>query len=60
MTWGLKPARLEYWMDMTNVLSVTPWQERSAYIEGIDRPTPLLHLINGGENATKLSAAAGL
>ncbi len=56
MTWGLKPARLEYWMDMTNVLSITPWQERPAYIEGVDRPTPLLHLINGGENVTKLSA----
>ncbi len=47
MTWGLKPARLEYWMDMTNVLSVTPWQQRPAYIEGVDRPKPLLQLING-------------
>ncbi len=56
MTWQLKPARLEYWMDMANVLSVTPWQQRPTYIEGVDRPTPLLHLINGGENITKLSA----
>ena len=57
MTWGLKPARLEYWMDMTNVLSVTPWQARPEYIEGTDRPMPLLYLINGGETATKLARA---
>lgn len=55
MTWGLKPARLEYWMDLANVLSVTPWQARPEYIEGTDRPTPLLYLINGGETATKLA-----
>ncbi|MCX7597295.1 MAG: hypothetical protein N2512_00280 [Armatimonadetes bacterium] len=57
MTWGLKPARLEYWMDMANVLSVAPWQARPAYVEGVDRPTPLLYLINGGEVATKLKLA---
>ncbi|KEO74271.1 hypothetical protein [Anditalea andensis] len=53
MTWGLKPARLQFWMDFTNVLSVTPWQQRPAFIEGTDRPTPLLYLLNGGEVATK-------
>lgn len=57
MTWGLKPARLEYWMDLANVLSVTPWQARAEYIEDTDRPTPLLYLINGGETATKLARA---
>lgn len=57
MTWGLKPAVLEYWMDLANVLSLTPWQARPAYIEGVDRPSPLLHLINGGETATKLRMA---
>jgi L-fucose/D-arabinose isomerase len=54
MVWGLKPARLEYWMDMTNVLSVTPWQARPSFIEGVDRPSPLLHLISGGETQAKL------
>ena len=54
MTWNLRPARLQYWMDMTNVLSVAPWMERPAFIPGVDRPQPLLHLLNGGENATKL------
>jgi L-fucose isomerase len=58
MTWGLRPARLEYWMDLANVLSVTPWQARPAYIEATDRPLPLLYLLNGGEVATKLMRAA--
>ncbi len=53
MTWGLPPARLEYWMDLTNVLSATPWQARPSFIEGVDRPQPLLHIINGGEAAAK-------
>ncbi len=57
MTWNLKPAVLEYWMDMANVLSLTPWQARPSYIEGVDRPTPLLHLLNGGEVACKVKAA---
>ncbi|MEN6403420.1 MAG: hypothetical protein ABFD94_15880 [Armatimonadia bacterium] len=57
MTWNLKPARLQYWMDMANVLSVTPWQARPAYMEGVDRPTPLLYHMNGGENATKIMLA---
>jgi len=57
MTWGLKPARVEYWMDLANVLSVTPWHARPAYIEGADRPLPLLYLLNGGEANAKLMRA---
>jgi L-fucose isomerase len=57
MTWDLKPARVEYWMDLCNVLSVAPWQARPGYIEGVDRPTPLLYLLNGGETATKMALA---
>ena len=57
MTWNLKPARLQYWMDLANVLSVTPWQARPGYMEGVDRPTPLLYHLNGGENATKIMLA---
>jgi len=59
MTWGLTPARLQYWMDLANVLSVTPWQARPAYAEGTDRPTPLLYLMNGGEAQTKVKLAGG-
>ena len=54
MTWGLKRARMQYWMDMANVLSVTPWAARPAFEEGVDRPVPLLYLINGGETQAKL------
>ena len=54
MTWNLKRNRLQYWMDMTNVLSVTPWEEMPLFQEGVDRPLPLLYLINGGENNTKI------
>ncbi len=54
MTWNLAPNRVEYWMDLANVLSVTPWQSRPAFIETVDRPLPLLYLLNGGENNTKL------
>jgi L-fucose isomerase len=50
----LSPARLEYWMDLNNVLSQANWAARAAYIEGVDRPTPLLYLMNGGEINAKL------
>ena len=57
MIWGLAPARLQVWMDLANVLSVAPWQARPAYLEGVDRPTPLFYHMNGGENATKIRTA---
>jgi L-fucose isomerase len=57
MTWNLKPARLQHWMDLAGVLSVTPWQARPAFIPGTDRPLPLVYLLNGGENAWKLRRA---
>ena len=53
MTWNLPVARLQYWMDLTGVSSVTPWQARPKYIEGLDRPQPLVHLLNGGEDNYK-------
>lgn len=57
MVWDLNVSGLEYWMDFANVLSVTPWQARPSFIEGVDRPLPLLYLINGGEALTKLKLA---
>lgn len=59
MVWGLKPARLQYWMDLANVLSAAPWNARPRYVEGTDRPPPLLYIQNGGEDATKLRRATG-
>ena len=53
LTWLLPVPRLQYWMDLTGVVSVTPWAARPAFIEGVDRPQPLIHLINGGQNAYK-------
>ena len=54
MTWDLPTARFQYWMDMANVLSMTPWQARPAYREAVDRPLPVLYIINGGELQTKM------
>ncbi|OFY46078.1 MAG: hypothetical protein A2X22_06645 [Bacteroidetes bacterium GWF2_49_14] len=54
MTWNLPVPRLQYWMDMANVMSVTPWHERPAFAEKTDRPLPLLFVLNGGENQAKL------
>jgi L-fucose/D-arabinose isomerase len=59
MTWNLEVARLEHWMDLTNVLSVTPWAARPGFIEGVDRPAPLVHLINGNEPAYKMLRSKG-
>ena len=42
---------------LANVLSVAPWQARPSFIEGTDRPLPLLYLLNGGEAAAKLQRA---
>lgn len=54
MIQGLSPARLQYWMDLNNVLSQANWAARPAFIEGVDRPAPLLYLVNGGETNAKL------
>jgi len=54
MVQGLSVARLEYWMDLNNVLSQASWSARPAYVEGVDRPLPLLYAANGGENQAKL------
>lgn len=53
MVWGLAPARLQFWMDFSNVLSITPWAARPSLVEGVDRSIPLLYLQNGGETVTK-------
>ena len=54
MTWGLSPARLQMWMDLSNTLSVAPWAGKPSFVEGSDRPTPLLYLSNGGESSAKI------
>ncbi|HEX9074749.1 MAG TPA: hypothetical protein VF932_03180 [Anaerolineae bacterium] len=54
MIQGLSPARLEYWMDLNNVMSQVNWAARPSFVEGVDRPVPLLYLENGGETNAKL------
>ena len=53
MTWDLPVSRLQYWMDLTGVISATPWAARPSFVEGTDRPLPLIYHLNGGENAYK-------
>lgn len=53
MVWNMNVSRFQYWMDLANVLSVTPWAARPSLIDGVDRPQPLLYLLNGGETMTK-------
>ncbi len=53
MTWDLPVSRLQYWMDLSGVLSVTPWAARPTFIEGTDRPEPLIYLLNGRQEAYK-------
>ena len=53
MTWDLPVSRLQYWMDLTGVMSATPWAARPSFVEGTDRPLPLIYHLNGGESAFK-------
>jgi len=53
MTWNLPVARVQHWMDLTGVLNVCPWAARPSLVASTDRPQPLIHLLNGGENAYK-------
>jgi L-fucose isomerase len=41
-------------MDLNNILSQANWAARPNFVEGVDRPVPLLYLENGGENNAKL------
>ncbi len=54
MIWGLPVSRLQFWMDLTNTVSGTPWAARPSFVEGVDRPTPLLYIQNGGEFNAKM------
>jgi L-fucose isomerase len=47
-------------MDLTHELSVAPWQARPGFMEDVDRPMPLIYLINGGEDGTKKLLARGV
>jgi L-fucose isomerase len=57
--WLAHIARLQHFMDLTHVQSGTPWAARPTFIEGVDRPQPLVHLINGGSMHYSLLTTAG-
>jgi L-fucose isomerase len=40
-------------MDLTGVISTTPWAGRPSFVEGTDRPLPLIYHLNGGQAAYK-------
>jgi len=44
MTQNLPVARLQHWMDFTGVKSIAPWAARPNFVEGVDRPLPLVKL----------------
>jgi MFS transporter, FHS family, L-fucose permease len=50
MTWNLPVARLQYWMDLTGVLSVTPGRPGRLHRRHRPARSRWIHLLNGGEN----------
>ena len=51
---GLNPSRLEYWMDLNNVFISYSLGFTLLFVENVDRPLPLLYILNGGEVNAKL------
>ena len=57
MTWDLTPARLQYWMDLTNVLSSAPLGRAPGVHRGRRPPACRCStLANGGENEREADA----
>ena len=55
MTWDLPVSHLQYWMDLTGVISATSWAVRPSIVKGTDRPLPLIYHLNGGETTCVIS-----
>lgn len=56
MVKGLPRRRWQHFSDYANILNYR-WENSSGYIEGLDRPLPMLFRLNGGETASKLMIA---
>jgi L-fucose isomerase len=56
MVTGLPRRRWQHFSDYACVLNGR-WENAPEYIEGLDRPAPMLYRINGGETAAKLMLA---
>ena len=56
MVTGLPRRRWQHFSDYANILNYR-WENAPEYIEGLDRPLPMLYRINGGEAAAKMMLA---
>jgi L-fucose isomerase len=53
MVTGLPRRRWQHFSDYANILNYR-WENATDYVEGLDRPLPMLYRTNGGEVAAKM------
>ena len=53
MVTGLPRRRWQHFSDYANILNYR-WENAPEYVEGLDRPQPMLYRINGGETVAKM------
>jgi L-fucose isomerase len=53
---GLPRRRWQHFSDYANVLNYK-WENAPEFVDGLDRPLPMLHRTNGGEPAAKMLLA---
>ncbi len=56
MITGMPRRRWQHFSDYANILNYR-WEGTPEFVEGLDRPLPMLYRINGGETAAKLMLA---
>jgi L-fucose isomerase len=56
MVTGMPRRRWQHFSDYANILNYR-WEGTPDYVEGLDRPLPMLYRVNGGETAAKLMLA---
>jgi L-fucose/D-arabinose isomerase len=56
MVTGLPRRRWQHFSDYANILNYR-WEGTPEFVEGLDRPLPMLYRTNGGETAAKLMLA---
>jgi L-fucose isomerase len=57
MVTRLNRRRWQHFSDYTLVLN-RRWENTPEYVDGLDRPVPMLWRLNGGETAAKMRLAA--
>jgi L-fucose isomerase len=56
MVTGMPRRRWQHFSDYANILNYR-WEGMPDFVEGLDRPLPMLYRVNGGETAAKLMLA---